>query len=197
MIAKLTSTAGTHALPSHADEQTQTIDLLGRARTAPGSKKSRSCRSRRARLTQLPRRRWVAADTAVNWSPGPSYPGSHLRYSCMLVWATVRARRDQHESASLAVENLAIAATPPDSAGNGRAPPAETSLRTALSSGCSQSRCADQAAPRPVETMPRLPDLARSFEPAPRRRSRSRGRVPVERCRASCWRRRAAQPQVT
>jgi hypothetical protein len=40
--------------------------------------------------------------------------------------------------------------TPPDSAGNGRADPAETPLRTALSSGCSQSRCADQAAPRPV-----------------------------------------------
>jgi hypothetical protein len=72
-------------------------------------------------------------------------------------------------------------ATPPDSAGNGRADPAETPLRTALSSGCSQSRCADQAAPRPVQTAvelrwltadwrhraamsgPRLPDMARAF----------------------------------
>jgi hypothetical protein len=42
--------------------------------------------------------------------------------------------------------------TPPDSVRNGRADPAETPLRTAHSWGCSQSRCADQAAPRPVRT---------------------------------------------
>ena len=50
--------------------------------------------------------------------------------------AQARVRRD-HPGVGVAP------ATPPDSAGNGRADPAQTPLRTALCSGCSQSRCAD------------------------------------------------------
>src|SRR5215207_8340585 len=63
---------------------------------------------------------------------------------------TLAARTAPRETAWTVVGRLLIRgcrisrpglATPPDSVGNGHAVPAETLLRTALSSGCSQIRC--------------------------------------------------------